>query len=197
MKPSSQADRSAVDFARSLEVKALSEAARCKLRVLIWGPTPNASGDQAEYATKRRQIKEALEAEGHEAYFSEDLVPPGTSIPTNLLELLHTEEMDAVTDLATDFGSTGEAHEMGDIIREKLLLWLPFAARKKSIDEGMRRYVDAAGGRSVFFKDDHMKTCCVTLASVDFVNDKRYLQVAVEKRIELLQRAAPIKSRRL
>src|SRR5713101_6520453 len=65
LEATSQADRSAVDFARSLEVKALSEAARCKLRVLIWGPTPNASGDQAEYATKRRQIKEALEAEGH------------------------------------------------------------------------------------------------------------------------------------
>jgi len=124
-------------------------------------------------------------------------VPPGTSIPTNLLELLQTEEMDAVIDLATDFGSTGEAHEMGDILREKLLLRLPFAARKKFIDEGMRRYVDTAGGRSVFFKEDHMKTCCITLASVDFVNDKRYLLVAVEKRIELLQRAAPIKSRRL
>jgi len=102
--------------------------------------------------TKRRQIKEALKAEGHEAYFSEDLVPSGTSIPTNLLELLQTEEMDAVIDLATDFGSTGEAHEMGDIPREKLLLWLPFAARKKFIDEGMRRYVDAAGGRSVFLQ---------------------------------------------
>jgi hypothetical protein len=197
LRPTSQTDRSAVDFARSLEVKALSEAARFNLRVLIWGPTPNASGDQAEYATKRRQIKEALKAEGHEAYFSEDLVRPGTSIPTNLLELLRTEEMHAVIDLATDFGPSGEAHEFGDILREKLLLWLPFAARKKFIDQGMRRYVDAAGGRSVFFKDDHMKTCCIALASVDFVNDKRYLQVAVEKRIELLQPAAPIKSRRL
>lgn len=92
MRPRQQAERSEVDFARTLEVNAINESVRCRLRVLIWGPTPNASGDQAKYAMKRRQIKEALRAEGHEPYFSEDLTPRGSPIPVNLLELLQRKK---------------------------------------------------------------------------------------------------------
>jgi hypothetical protein len=196
MRPSSPNHRNEVDFARHLEVKALSEAAKCRLRVLIWGPTPTAQGDQAKFAEKRRQIREALESDGHDAYFSEDLVTEGNPIPTNLLELFQLKEMDAVIILATDFGATGEAHEFGTLLGNKLLLWLPLAARGKFI-EGVRRYVDAAGGRSSFFNDQQMACCGISLASVDFVNEKRYLQIAIDQQIEMLKEQAPIKTPRL
>jgi hypothetical protein len=196
MRPSSPPQRSEVDFARRLEVMVLNAATSCKWRVLIGGPTPEAQGEQAKFAEKRKQIREALESEGHHAYFSEDLVSKGNPIPTNLLELFQMKEMDVVITLATDFGATGEAHEFGPILGEKLLLWLPLAAKGKFI-EGTRRYIDAAGARSVFFNDKQMVACGIALASVDFVNEKRYLQVAIEERIELLRRRAPIKTPRL
>ncbi len=196
LNPAGGPRRSEVDFARHLEVIALSEAAERKLHVLVWGPTPEATGSQARFAEKRKQIKAALKSDGHFAYFSEDLVSRNHPAPSNLLELLQVRDMDAVVILATDYGPMGEAHEFGPILGEKLLLWLPLAAKGKFI-EGVRRYINAAGGKSAFFTDKHVDACCITLASVDFVNDKRFLQMAIEEEIALLRRQAPIKSRRL
>jgi hypothetical protein len=193
MKPVTRKNQEEVAFGRFLEAVALSEAERYRLRVLVWGSTPRASGEQAKFASKRRQIKEALNLEGHHAYFSEDLAPSDSPLPANLLEIVQAENVDVVIDLATGYGAIGEAHEFGMELGKKLLLWLPFAARKKFVDEGTRRLIEAAGGRSVFFGEAHLRACALTRASVDFVNDKRYLQARIEKQIERLRQAAPIK----
>ena len=176
----------------------MSEAESHNLRVLVWGPsTKNPSDDQVKFAEKRKQIKEALVAEGHEAYFSEDLVPKESSIPVNLHEAIQARESDAVVIVASSHGAIGEVHEIGPLLGQKLLLWLPKAARKGFTDEGIRRYIDAAGGRSVFFGSEDLSACSLALASVDFANDKRYLQAGIAARIEDLKQVAPIKREKL
>jgi hypothetical protein len=148
LRPVAHKDRAEVAFARLLEAKAVSEAESHNLRVLVWGPsTKNPSDDQVKFAEKRKQIKEALVAEGHEAYFSEDLVPKESSIPVNLHEAIQARESDAVVIVASSHGAIGEVHEIGPLLGQKLLLWLPKAARKGFTDEGIRRYIVSSGLR--------------------------------------------------
>jgi hypothetical protein len=181
-----------------LEAKAISAAAAYSLRVLVWGPSPtNAAADQGGYTEKRKQIKQALLDDGHMAFFSEELRLPGSRIPTNLMEEIQAAEADAVVIIASTHGSVGEAHEYGVQLQAKLLLWLPTAGMKSFTDEGARRYINAAGGRSYFFGERHLSSCVLTLVSSDFVNEKRYLQAGIAMRIEQLRQAAPIKRDKL
>ncbi|MGO9603652.1 MAG: hypothetical protein ACLQAT_09690 [Candidatus Binataceae bacterium] len=194
MNPAKREDRDQVAFARLLEALAVNDASKHKLRVLVWGPALPAVGQLPDpIQEKRIQIKEALKAEGHYAYFSEDLVPSASPLPVNFLEAVQAREMDAVVALATTHGAVGEVHEEGIQLGKKLSLWLSPAARGKYLDMGMRHNIEASGGRVVYFQNSHVSACALTLASVDFVNWKRYLQAQIETQIEALQEAAPIK----
>lgn len=184
LKPSQPEPKREVEFARQLEAKVTGVAKNNALKVLVWGPSSRNPGEsQGREAEKRGQIREALISAGHAAFLSEDLVSPGSNIPTDLHELFQLKEMDAVIAIASDFGPLGEIHELGLTMGPKLLVWLSDRARGKFIDSGIRRLIDAGGGRTVFFSNRYLDSCCMTLASVDFVDIKRYRRTILDSMI--------------
>jgi hypothetical protein len=189
LKPSGKKERHEVALSRLIEAKVLSRATAVTISVLVWGPAvQNPSADQAKYAEKRQQIKDLLSAEGHRAYFSEDLVTPGSPHPVNLSEVSQAEHMDAIIVIGSSFGAIGEIHEFALELGPKFLIWLPAGAQESFTDVGARRMIEAAGGRVVFFKADALLACALALASVDFINEKRYLRARIDQQIERLKK---------
>lgn len=85
-----------------------------KLKILVFGPSPNIShppGFVADLAKKRHEIREALKADGHNAVFPEDLLhgPIDPAINNHYIwEQMLVQEYDMVINLVGSFGSVDE-----------------------------------------------------------------------------------------
>jgi hypothetical protein len=95
------------------------------LRILVFGPSctiTHAPGFTADLATKRGQIRDALNGDGHTAVFPEDLmhgsIDPLIDNPY-IWEQLLVKEYDMVVNLV---GSFGAVTEMSLFMRENLAL---------------------------------------------------------------------------
>lgn len=84
------------------------------LKILIFGPSPTASyppGFTADLASKRKQIRDVLLADGHYAAFPEDLMA-GSMDPVidnaYLWEQLLVREYDMVVNLVGSYGAVSE-----------------------------------------------------------------------------------------
>lgn len=95
------------------------------LKVLVFGPSstiPHPPGFTADLATKRQQIRDALNIDGHNAVFPEDLMS-GSIDPTinnpYIWEQLLVKEYDMVVNLVGTFGSVSE---LSLFMREHLAL---------------------------------------------------------------------------
>lgn len=153
-----------------LRTKLALAAARIRIKTLVWGP---GSGSGSPARLKREEIKRELKKEGHKAYFSEDLAIG--DLPTNVLEMVQLKIVDLVIVVAASFGSTAEFEAFAVTLGPKLLAWFPYGAAGGFIDTGSRRLFYAAGGFDETFRDDDLISCVVTLASVDWVKEKRFL----------------------
>jgi len=161
-------------LADSIVQRFRSQADRIVFNVLVWGPTP-ASADPA--AVKRREVREALEADGHRAFFSEDLgFPTDRPVPADVQELAQLTQCQLVVNIGASFGSQGEAHEYGVQLGNRLLLWLPLAAREGFIGSGLAQTRRTLGGATVFYNDLDVKSCAIRLASSDWVEARRHTQ---------------------
>jgi len=158
-------------------------------RVLVWGATPT-----AEAATKRKQVREELEANGHDVFFSEDLAfPEAEGVPTNIQEAFSLHQFDLVVNIANSPGSSGEAHEYALGLREKLLLWLPNGARAGFIGTGLADQLRVLGYFPIFFAAGDLVSCVISLASSDWVDAILATSWALNDRAEALRAADPMR----
>lgn len=168
--------------------RAISAArARCRFKILVWGPDPKSASPAA---AKRAEIRGELEKVGHDVYYSEDLGVPGT--PLNVQELFQTNRINLAINVAASPGPAAEFEEYGLALGRKLLLWLPEAARGGYTAGGMLRLFRSAGGIHEFFDDSDLRSCVVTLASIDWMRDKEALQIWADGQKEIASRVAPL-----
>jgi hypothetical protein len=152
---------------RDLYGKFLNATKKQGCRVLVWGAAPGTAA-----ASKRHQIRDELQANGHSAFFSEDLsFPASAGVPTNIQELLQLNEYDLVVNVANSYGSLGEAHEYAIVLKQRLLLWLPDAARGGFLETGLAKQLRLLGFPPIFFTNEDLASCVVAIASADWVDD--------------------------
>jgi hypothetical protein len=104
-----------------------------KLKVLVFGPDPNVvhpPGFNADLAKKRKEIRDALVADGHGAVFPEDLLSGSLDPAINnhfIWEQMLVQEYDMVVSLV---GSMGAVAELSLFLREHLALKAAFFFNK-------------------------------------------------------------------
>lgn len=160
--------------------KFISLRNRVSLKILVWGPSQTSTGPEA---AKRREIRAVLEQNGHDVYFSEELIfDKKYTVPANLQERIQLGEMDVVVCLASDFGPLQEAQEFALGARE-FLLWLSEQAKGKYTDLGLGRQLRSQGKAPIFFGAEDLASCVVATASSEWVEARRmqYLMADLER----------------
>jgi len=160
---------------------------KARLKALVWGPNPN-SHDMA--AEKRKQIRaEILADNGQKAFFSEDLQLG--DLPNNVLEMIQQHIVDLVICIGASWGSAAEFEAFGVTLGPKLLAWFPLEAGGGFADGGSRRVFHATGGFDETYNPEDLVSCVVTLASIDWFGEKKFLQVYVDQARSALDKIAP------
>ena len=167
--------------------------ASIQFRILVWGPTPTAASPAAG---KRHDIRRGLVAKGHEALFSEDipLPPRAPGLPVDVWEMAQLGECQFVVNVADSPGSLGEAHQFGLLTNNRMLLWLPEAARRGFAGQGLARTRQAADGTTVYYKADDLASCVVSLLSVDWIEARRVLTWYSREQRERLRALDPFEN---
>lgn len=172
---------------RRLLFRAISAArVRCKFKILVWGPDPKS---KSVASVKRAEIRREFEKKGHESYFSEDLGIP--DVPVNVQEMFQVKSVHLGVDVAASHGSSAEFEGLGTGFAWRLLLWIPETARKGYTAEGTLHLFRAAGGMFEYFDDSDLGSCVMTLASMDWLEDKEALQIWADELRRMASRVAP------
>lgn len=156
---------SALKAAEEIKSDIVNSIKKTSFKVLVWGPAPASNNP---LAPKRVEIKKVLNELGHQAFFSEDLVVGG-NIPANVQEALQIQKFDVVINLASSFGSTGEAHELMPYMKNRGLLWLHADAENAFAGNGLAKTFVASGGKVEFYNDDFVECCGIVSGSLYFV----------------------------
>lgn len=164
---------------------------RISLKILVWGPSQSATGPEA---MKRREIRAALERDGHSVSFSEELIfDKKYDVPANLQERIQLSETDVVVCLASDFGPIQEAQEFALQARE-FLIWLSEQARGKYTDLGLGRQLRSQGKAPLFFSGEDLASCVVAAASSEWVEQRRMQYLVADLERERLDERWPRRS---
>lgn len=102
-------------FAEAVErqrKQALERMRAVRISALIWGPTPTAS---SRVGQTRRELRSALEGDGHLVSYSEDLYDATASYSIIAQQVADVEAHDITFSLPDSPGSIAEAHEFARI----------------------------------------------------------------------------------
>lgn len=160
---------------------------KVRLKTLVWGPNPSSDSAATE---KRKQIRAEIQLDdGQKAFFSEDL--DLGDLPNNVLEMIQQRIVDLVISIGASWGSAAEFEAFGVTLGPKLLAWFPKEAAGGFADGGSRRVFHATGGFDETYTPEDLSSCVVTLASIDWFAEKKYLQVYVDQARSALDQIAP------
>lgn len=102
-------------FAEAVERQrqdALSRIGAVPVSVLIWGPNPDAA---SRVGATRRELRRALEGDGHLVRYSEDLYNPSSPYSLLAQQVADVEAHDITFSLPDSPGSIAEAHDFARI----------------------------------------------------------------------------------
>jgi hypothetical protein len=173
-----------------------TEAPKIKLRILLWGPTPSAA---SPLAMKRENIKAVLNGNGHDVWFSEDLGLTGFRPPLNVEEQAQLDSFQLYICLAAaDFapGALSEATEFGPTLGKYFRLWLPEGAQGKYVDRALGDCLRLVGNAPLFFNEDDLDSCVVSVASSEWVEKWRAILWSIDRKHEDLNNMDPRKRSR-
>jgi hypothetical protein len=161
-----------------------AKAARIALTVLVWGPAP---GDSLEYR-KRCEIRDTLRAEGHDAAFSEDLLPKNRAVDDPLdEELLQADSADLIIVLYQSRGTQTEVDVLLGYPRfaEKALIFVSqetHAAAYKSVSGGHWKKLEKIA-QIVEYTAEQLNACLVVGQAHDWAEKcRRAIYIAQVKR---------------
>lgn len=170
--------KKALAIATEVRGKFLQSLTGYKFRILIWGPSEQ-NMSKADIYQKRQQIRDTLREKDQDAFFSEEIPPIpdalGNPLPINVAELFQTEAFDLVINLADSSGSLIEAEKFTEGLLLRCLIWLRRGSR--GFQSGLATQLANIGQPPIYFDDDDIKSCIITLASEDWVHAMRTQEV--------------------
>ena len=141
----------------------LAQAETFPLDILVWGPAPTES---LEYR-KRCEIRDALNAAGHNAAFSEDLMPAGEEVLDPLEEeLLHADSAHLIVVLYEGRGVQSEVDTLLDKPRfaEKAVVLIHeevYEKVKASVSKGTWSQLSRFATAVVQYTSEDLERCLV------------------------------------
>lgn len=148
------------DFLRRFGVAQGEIRRTTSLTILVWGPKPRARG---LVARKRRDIRSALRAIGHNALFSEEIP---TTVGRSLKSLEFEQAMAADLIIVLVEGAPGASTEVADFcnhpqLYQKFLVMVPIRYKKGYLMNGAIQELDAATGGGCVYRYDQrdLKSC--------------------------------------
>lgn len=180
---STKANAKAQDIAKIIE----SYHDEIKFDILVWGPSL-ASNDPVKM--KRNELLQSLKSLNHRASMSEDNCT-GKATPTNLQEMIDSNNSDLVICLATSFGSIGEAHEVILGLKQKALVWFKEKAKDAYAGQGLAKTLRDTGTYVEFFSDEQIACCAVKTASELWVRNRVNLCAQIDESKRRLENIDP------
>ena len=106
-------------------------AGHTPLVVMLWGPRARSR----DWSLRRMQIREALEQQGHTAFFSEQLGVPVTATAKKGVEFLQSEAADLVVVMQPLYGLVGSVRHFVEqrVVDAKMLLFIDESAADKHL----------------------------------------------------------------
>lgn len=187
--PASREFKKAVSVAKEMRGRFLESLAGYRFKILVWGPSEK-NVEKAEVFAKRKQIRDALRERGQEAFFSEELPitdEVGNPVPINIAEVLQSEYMDLVINIADSTGSLMEAEKLTEGLMHKCLIWL--RGDLKGFQEGLARSLQYLGRPPLYFDTDDLQSCVISKASEDWVHFMRSRELELDILDERIQRS--------
>jgi hypothetical protein len=191
LNPTSHGIRNTINEAKAVRRQYFASVADVRFRILVWGPSEN-NVEKRNVFEKRRQIRDILREKQQSAYFSEELGnlrdDKGNPLPLDLYELLQTNYFDLVINIADSPGSLMEAERFSLLLKDRLLLWLR-SGSQRGFSSGLARSLADIRLPPLYFDDEDIESCILSLASEDWVNGLRSYEVALDIEEKLINQA--------
>ena len=181
LNPAQRGVKKIVQTAKDLTNQYSEGLSQIKLRVLVWGASPNNQAKRALFE-KREQIRDRLREKDQEAYFSEELSDVkderGNPLPCDLAELLQARYFHLIIDVA-DEGTPGalmEAEKFARVMPIRFLLWL--SKSYQGFGSGLVTSLELMRLPPLRFEEEDIKSCIIAMVSEDWVDGMRMLSLA-------------------
>ena len=195
LNPESRSLRKEITKAKQIRQDYLTSVADIIFKILVWGPSAK-NPEKVDIYKKREQIRDTLLEKGQKAYFSEDLESIfdeyGNPIAINLGELLQTKHFHLVINIADSQGSLMEAQAYNYLLVNRSLLWL--REGQKGFISGLAQSLIEAGTPPLYFNNDDVKSCVMTLVSEDWVHGLRSHELSLSIQEKMIKQARIIKT---
>jgi hypothetical protein len=121
--PLSPEARTLMDRVRPRVAAELASLSKIPVSILLWGPSLTS---ELALAQLRIELRSTLRAQGHAAFYSEELCDPESQFSLRVQQIAQAQEFDLVVSLPGTPGSVGEAHDFAADrrIHAKLLVFL-------------------------------------------------------------------------
>ncbi len=159
------------------------DKARETLTILVWGSGP---ADKEMFA-KRMQIRDALRALEHAAFFSEELraiKSPDESEKT--FEYKQAKAADAILVLMASFGAVAEAHDFADDrdIAARMQIYVPASAAGGYSDQGALADLRALFRNVEMFQPEEIASCQLKTRALDYIAHLQATKWMAKKKAE-------------
>jgi hypothetical protein len=153
-------------FAETVEqrrLEAVERIRRVPVSALIWGTAPDAS---TPIGTARRNLRDALLADGHLAQFSEDLFDPGCGLSILAQQVTQAEAHDIVFSIPGSPGSIAEIHDFARIpgISHKVVAFLDNAWSAGYSNQSLVQLQSTATCQIQLYQSSDLPDCVIRIA---------------------------------
>lgn len=138
---------------------------------------------------KRTQIRRLLKSDGMEVFFSEEITPLDQNsrpIPFDIAEMIEANKFDLIVNIAGSPGSLLEADRINRKFLLRSLLWMPIEART-GFASVICKFLENEGVAPLYFAQEDVKSCVLTLGSQDWVAGLRVNQVGLALEAKMIQ----------
>lgn len=145
------------------------------LSILIWGPDPKRD---SPVARKRKELKDLLLADGHNAMFSEELASENEQLSDKSLEFAQALAAHLIFVLVEDSpGAVAEAHDFCNHpeIASKICVLIPKRYKRGYSAKGAIKNLEDAHGGVFWYSDADLAQCHVCTRAIKRANGLRQL----------------------
>jgi hypothetical protein len=198
LNPKQRGTKKTLEIGREIARRYKESSEQISFKILVWGPGSQSERNRPLYE-KRRQIRNLLRANGMEALFSEEIPAineRGRPLPFDLSEMLQTEVAHLFINLAGSLGSLLEAQQISSKLPpHRCLTWLPVETQS-GFASALASYLENLGTPPLYFNDEDVKACVLSLASEDWVEGLRTNEIALQIEEKLIHEMRILRDRR-
>lgn len=145
--------------------EALGRIRAVPIAVLIWGPTPSST---SPVSMARRELRRALEGDGHVVSYSEDLYDPSASYSLLAQQVADVEAHDITFSLPDSPGSIAEAHDFARIpsISNRIVIYIDRAYNDGYANKALLELQSTATSKIEIYNAADLPSCIVENATL-------------------------------